>query len=95
MEIIQVLTNDNSLLREEKSIKGLSLQRVASATTKEPIQLCQKKIFSAAREFKFALNVTLEKNIGFLREMSYNFSNLSRPNWSGFIQVYSKGTFQK
>ena len=43
MEIIQVLTNDNNLLREEKSIEGLSLQRVASATTKEPIQLCQKK----------------------------------------------------
>ena len=49
MEIIQVLTNDNSLLREEKSIKGLSLQRVASATTKEPIQLCQKK-YSALLE---------------------------------------------
>ena len=54
-----------------------------------------KKIFSAVREFKFALNVTLEKNIGFLWEMFYTFSNLSRPNWSGFIQVYSKGTFQK
>lgn len=85
MEIIQVLTNDNNLLREEKSIEGLSLQRVASATTKEPIQLCQKKIFSAVREFKFALNLTLQKNIGFLWEMPYTFSNLTRPNWSGFI----------
>ena len=41
------------------------------------------------------MNLTLEKNIDILWEMSFNFPNYARPAWSGFMQVYCKGAFPR
>lgn len=83
MGIIQVSINDNGLLHEEKPIKRLCLQRVASVTTNKGISIDQyiegtypvmsKKIFSAAREFKLGSDVTLQRTIDFLEKCSILF----------------------
>ena len=52
-----------------------------------------KTVFCAIRELKFCLCITLEKNIDLLWEMSFTFSDVTRPNWSGFMQAYRKGTY--
>ncbi|KAG1712247.1 Cardioacceleratory peptide receptor [Nymphon striatum] len=103
MGVIQVSTNENGLIREEKPIKRLGLQRVVSVTANKGIPIEQyikgnynvlsKKVFCAIRELKFDSCITLEKNIDLLWEMSFTFSDVTRPNWSGFMQAYRKGTY--
>lgn len=71
MGVIQVSTKESGLVREEKPIKRLGLQRVASVTVNKGIPIEQyikgnykvlsKKVFCTIRKFKF--DVTLEKNI--------------------------------
>ena len=105
MGVIQVSTNENGLIREEKPIKCLGLQRVASVTANKGIPIEQyikgnynvlsKKVFCAIRELKFDSCITLEKNIDLLWEMSFTFSDVTRPNWSGFMQAYRKGTYPR
>ena len=41
------------------------------------------------------MNLTLEKNIDILSEMSFDFPNYTRPGWSDFMQVYRKGAFPR
>ena len=41
------------------------------------------------------MNLTLEKNIDILWEMSFNFPNYTRPAWSSFMYVYCKGAFPR
>ena len=105
MGIIQVSTNNNGLLHEEKAIKRIDLQRVASVSKNKGITIEQyiegnhsvtaSKKFIPIKELIFDLNVTLEKNIDILWEMSFNFPNYTRPAWSGFMQVYRKGAFPR
>ncbi|KAG1661213.1 Transient receptor potential cation channel subfamily A member 1 [Nymphon striatum] len=91
MGVIQVSTNENGLIREEKPIKRLGLQRVVSVTANKGIPIEQyikgnynvlsKKVFCAIRVLKFDSCITLEKNIDLLWEMSFTFSDVTRPNW--------------
>ena len=53
------------------------------------------KKFIPIKELIFDLNLTLENNIYILWEMSFNFPNYARPGWSGFMQVYRKGTLPR
>ena len=43
------------------------------------------KKFIPIKELIFDLNLTLEKNIDILWEMSFNFPNYTRPAWSSFM----------
>ena len=105
MGIIQVSTNNNGLLHEEKAIKRIDLQRVASVSKNKGVTIEQYiegnhsamafKKFIPIKEFIFDLNLILEKNIDILWEMSFNFPNYTRPGWSGFMQVYCKGAFPR
>ena len=105
MEIIQVSTNNNGLLHEEKAIKRIDLQRVASVSKNKGITIEQYikgnhlvmtlKKFIPIKELIFDLNLTLENNIYILWEMSFNFPNYTRPGWSGFMQVYRKGALPR
>ena len=103
MGIIHVSTNNNGLLHEEKAAKRKDLQRVASVSKNKGITIGQYirgnhsvmalKKFILIKELIFDLNLTLEKKIDILWEMSFNFPNYTRPGWSGFMQVYHKGAF--
>ena len=105
MEIIQVSTNNNGFLHEEKAIKRIDLQRVASVSKNKGITIEQYikgnhlvmtlKKFIPIKELIFDLNLTLENNIYILWEMSFNFPNYNRPGWSGFMQVYRKGALPR
>ena len=105
MGIIQVSTNNNGLLHEEKAIKQIDLQRVASVSKNKGITIEQYikgnhsvmtlKKFIPIKELIFDLNLTLENNIYILWEMSFDFPNYTRPGWSGFMQVYRKGAFPR
>ena len=53
------------------------------------------KKFMPIKELIFGLNLTLEKNIDILWEMSFNCPNYTRPRWSGFMQVYHKRAFPR
>ena len=99
MGIIQVSTNNNGLLHEEKAIKRIDLQRVASVSKNKGITIEQYikgnhlvmtlKKFIPIKELIFDLNLTLENNIYILWEMSFDFPNYTRPGWSGFIHSIS------
>ena len=56
-----------------------------------------KKIFSAVRELKFDLNVTLEKYIDLLWEMFYTFSNVDQTKFLGLAlrRYILKAPFQE
>ena len=105
MGIIQVSTNNNGLLHEEKALKRIDLQRVASVSKNKGITIEQYiegnhsvmalKKFTPIKEFIFDLNLTLEKNIDILCEMSFNFPDYTRPGWPGFMQVYHQGAFPR
>ena len=81
----------------------MDLQRVASVSKNKSITIEQYiegnhsvtilKKFIPTKELILNLNLTLEKNIDIIWEMSFNFPNYSRPAWSGFMQVYRKGAF--
>ena len=103
MENIPVSTNENGLKRNEKSIKRLDLQKVAYVTANKGIPIEQyikvnydilsKKVFCDVKELKFDLRMTLEKKVDLLWEMAFSFSDVTRPNWSGFMQTYRKGSY--
>ena len=103
--IITVSTNNNGFLHEEKAIKRIDLQRVASVSKNKGITIEQYikgnhlvmtlKKFIPIKELIFDLNLTLENNIYILWEMSFNFPNYNRPGWSGFMQVYRKGALPR
>ena len=56
-----------------------------------------EKIFSAVRELKFDLNVTLEKYIDLLWEMFYTFSNVDQTKFLGLAlrRYILKAPFQE
>ena len=56
-----------------------------------------EKIFSAVRELKFDLNVTLEKYIDLLWEIFYTFSNVDQTKFLGLAlrRYILKAPFQE
>ena len=103
MGIIQVSSSNDTVSREEKSIKRFGLKRVSSVTENKGIPIEQyieesgnirsTIVFKALGELKFNFDIKLQRNIDLLWEMSFLFTEASRPGWSGFMQVYRKGSF--